>query len=59
MWVALYVSGFTVAEIAQEFDVSRQAVNKSINRLLDPTKLQLKHKLALAQRQHDEHHIES
>ena len=34
MWVALFRSGFTVAEIAKEFGLSRQSIYNAINRLL-------------------------
>ena len=51
MWVALFRSGFTVAEIAKEFGLSRQSIYNSINRLLID-KILLEHKIALAHRQH-------
>ena len=51
MWVALFRAGFTVAEIAEEFGLSRQSIYNSINRLLID-KMVLEHKIALAHRQH-------
>ena len=43
--------GFTVAEIAEEFGLSRQSIYNSINRLLID-RVVLEHKIALAHRQH-------
>ena len=54
MWVVLFRGGFTVAEIAEEFGLSRQSIYNSINRFLID-RVVLEHKLALAHRQHDEH----
>ena len=53
MWVALFRNGFTVAEIAEEFNLSRQSIYNAINRLLID-KVILEHKIALAHRQHGE-----
>ena len=50
MWVALFRAGFTVAEIAKEFGLSRQSIYNSINRLLIDAVI-LEHKIALAHRQ--------
>ena len=43
--------GFTVAEIAEEFNLSRQSIYNAINRYMIDRVI-LEHKIALAHRQH-------
>ena len=54
----LHAEGYTVPQIAGEFEVSRQAVHKTLSALPDYDEIRLRHNLAKAQQDYAKHQQE-
>ena len=54
----LHAEGYTVPQIAEEFEVTRQTVHKTLSSLPDYDVIRLRHNLTKAQQDYDKHQQE-